>query len=178
MCDNFMNNYSNTDQYWVLYQDEMTFGFLSGQVFFFCASIKFNPPNKHSQATLCPPCYFWVGPPFRLQNLNPSCHRFNKVLETFLRDFGPYWRDIITSCCRFVSCTSMMRTSSSTNVPKVLLDWYLETVEDIWVQWTHYHVLETSLRWFFMTWSIILREVSIRRWSTVVMKEWRWSADL
>ncbi len=28
--------------------------------------------------------------------LNFSWHRFNKVLETFLRDFGPYWHDSIT----------------------------------------------------------------------------------
>ncbi len=28
--------------------------------------------------------------------LNSSWHRFNKVLETFLRDFGPYWHDSIT----------------------------------------------------------------------------------
>ncbi len=35
--------------------------------------------------------------PFCLQNcLNSSWHRFNKVLETFLRDFGPYWHDNIT----------------------------------------------------------------------------------
>ncbi len=35
--------------------------------------------------------------PFCLQNcLNSSWHRFNKVLETFLRDFGPYWHDSIT----------------------------------------------------------------------------------
>ncbi len=35
--------------------------------------------------------------PFCLQNcLNYSWHRFNKVLETFLRDFGPYWHDSIT----------------------------------------------------------------------------------
>ncbi len=35
--------------------------------------------------------------PFSLQNcLNSSWHRFNKVLETFLRDFGPYWHDSIT----------------------------------------------------------------------------------
>ncbi len=32
-----------------------------------------------------------------LQNcLNSSWHRFNKVLETFLRDFGSYWYDSIT----------------------------------------------------------------------------------
>ncbi len=35
--------------------------------------------------------------PFCLQNwLNSLWHRFNKVLETFLRDFGPYWHDSIT----------------------------------------------------------------------------------
>ena len=34
--------------------------------------------------------------PFCLQNcLNPSWYRFNKVLETFLREFGPYWHDSI-----------------------------------------------------------------------------------
>ncbi len=35
--------------------------------------------------------------PFFLQNcLNSLWHRFNKVLETFLWDFGPYWHDRIT----------------------------------------------------------------------------------
>ncbi len=35
--------------------------------------------------------------PFCLQNcLNSSWHRFNKVMETFLRDFCMYWQDIIT----------------------------------------------------------------------------------
>ncbi len=35
--------------------------------------------------------------PFCFQNcLSSSWHRFNKVLETFLRDFGPYWHDSIT----------------------------------------------------------------------------------
>ncbi len=50
-----------------------------------------------------------------LQNcLNSLWHRFNKVLKTFLRDFGPYW--LIASCsyCRFIVCTSMMRISRST----------------------------------------------------------------
>ncbi len=48
---------------------------------------------------------------FCLQNcLNYSWHRFNKVLETFLGDFGPYWHDSI----RFVGCTSMMWISTST----------------------------------------------------------------
>ncbi len=34
---------------------------------------------------------------FFLQNcLNSPWNRFNKMLETFLRDFGPYWHDSIT----------------------------------------------------------------------------------
>lgn len=45
-------------------------------------------------------------------------HRFNKVLETWLRDFAM----------------------------DALLDWDLVTVEAIWVQWTHCHIQETSLR--------------------------------
>jgi len=55
-------------------------------------------------------CYLLVlgRIPFYLQNcLNSSLHGFNKVLETFLRDFGPYWHDSI--CCRLVSWTSRMR---------------------------------------------------------------------
>ncbi len=46
--------------------------------------------------------------PFSLQKcLNSPWHRFNKVLETFLRDFFVHI-DMIesNSCCRFVGCTS------------------------------------------------------------------------
>lgn len=42
---------------------------------------------------------------FCLQNcLNFLWHRFNKVLERFLRDFGPFCHDRITHLCRFVVC--------------------------------------------------------------------------
>ncbi len=54
---------------------------------------------------------------FCLQNcLNSSWHRFNKVLETFLRKQILVHIDMISSrsCCRFVCCTSMMRISRST----------------------------------------------------------------
>ncbi len=46
--------------------------------------------------------------PFSLQNcLNSPWHRFNKVLETFLRDFFVHIDMIASnSCCRFVGCTS------------------------------------------------------------------------
>ncbi len=52
-------------------------------------------------------CWILAGTGTRC--LNYSWHRFNKVLETFLRDFCPYWH-----ACRFVSCTSMMWISCST----------------------------------------------------------------
>ncbi len=46
---------------------------------------------------------------FCLQNcLNSSWHRFNKVLETFLRSQN------ISRMCRFVGCTFVMRISRST----------------------------------------------------------------
>ncbi len=56
---------------------------------------------------------YWT--PFCLQNcLNSSWHRFNKVLETFLRDVGHIVMISSHSCCRFVICTSMMWISRST----------------------------------------------------------------
>ncbi len=49
--------------------------------------------------------------PFCLQNcLNSSWHSFNKVLETFLRDFGPYWHDSITQL-RISRSTTSQRCS-------------------------------------------------------------------
>ncbi len=47
----------------------------------------------------------FIRTPFCLQNcLNSSWHRFNKVLETFLTDFGPYWHDSMTM--NSLSCSS------------------------------------------------------------------------
>lgn len=37
--------------------------------------------------------------------LNSLCHSFNKVLESFPRDFGPYSMIVLCSCSRFVGCT-------------------------------------------------------------------------
>ncbi len=76
---------------------------------------------------------------FCLQNcLNSLWHIFNKVLETFLRDFGPYWDDSIMQLLHLSAarpCESPVPPH-----PKVLLDWDLVTVEAIWVKWTHFHV--------------------------------------
>ncbi len=55
--------------------------------------------------------------PFCLQNcLNSSWHRFNKVLETFLSDFGPYWHDSITQLqqiCRLHIHDTNLRSTTS-----------------------------------------------------------------
>ncbi len=50
--------------------------------------------------------------PFCLQNcLNSSWHRLNKVLETFLRDFGPYWHNSITLLMTISRSTTSQRCS-------------------------------------------------------------------
>ncbi len=87
--------------------------------------------------------------PFYLQNcLNSSCHRFNKVLETFLRDFGPYCHDSITQLLQICRLHIHDANLCSTTSQRCSIDWDLVTVEAIWVKWTHCHVQETSLRWF------------------------------
>ncbi len=119
--------------------------------------------------------------PFCLQNcLNSSWHRFNKVLETFLRDFGPYWPDSITQLLQICRLHIHDANSLVTPHPKdVLLDWDLVTVEAIWVKWTHCHVQETSLRWFDLCDMVHYPAgSSIRRWYTVVIKGWTWSATI
>ncbi len=84
---------------------------------------------------------------FCLQNcLNSSWHRFNKVLETFLRDFGPYLHDSITQLLQI--CRLHIHDANPPHPKDALLDWDLVTVKVIWVKWTHCYVQETSLRWF------------------------------
>ncbi len=86
--------------------------------------------------------------PFSLQNcLNSLWHWFNMVLETFLRDFCPYWHDSITQLLQI--CWLHIHDANLPFHHKcALLDCDLVTVEAIWVNWTHCHVQETSLRWF------------------------------
>ncbi len=91
-----------------------------------------------------------VWTPFCLQNcLNSLWHRFNKVLETFLRDFDPYWHDSITQLLQICRLHIHDANFPFHHIAKVLYwieIWWLW--RPIWVKWTHCHVQETSLRWF------------------------------
>ncbi len=89
-----------------------------------------------------------LGWTFCLQNcLNSSWHRFNKVSETFLRDFVPYWHDSIMQLRLICRLHIHDANLPCHHIPKVLY-WDLVIVEAIWVKRTNCHVQETSLRWF------------------------------
>ncbi len=87
--------------------------------------------------------------PFCLQNcLNSSWHRFNKVLETFLRDFGHIDMIASHSCCRFVGCTSMMLISRSSTSQRCSIGLRSGDCGGHLSKVNSCHVQETSLRWF------------------------------
>ncbi len=68
--------------------------------------------------------------PFCHQNcLNSSWHRFNKVLETFFRDFGPYWHDSITQLLQICRLHIHDANLPFHHIPKVL--YWIE----IWWLW-------------------------------------------
>ncbi len=68
--------------------------------------------------------------PFCLQNcLNSSWHGFNKMLETFLRDFGPYWHDSITQLLQICQLHIHDANLPFNQIPKVLY-W-----TEIWWPW-------------------------------------------
>ncbi len=91
--------------------------------------------------------------PFCLQKcLNSLWHRFNKVLETFLRDFGPYWHDSITQLLQI--CQLHIHANLPFHhIPKVL---YWIEIWWLWrpFEWSELIVLfkKTSLRWFELLW--------------------------
>ncbi len=71
---------------------------------------------------------YWT--PFCLQNcFNSSWHRFNKVLETFLTDFGPYWHDSITQLLQIYRLHIHDANLPFHHIPKVLC-WI-----EIWWLW-------------------------------------------
>ncbi len=71
------------------------------------------------------------------------------MLETFIKDFGPYWHGSITQLLQICQLHIHDANLPFYHHPKyALLDWDLVTVEAIWVKWTYCHVQETSLRWF------------------------------
>ncbi len=61
---------------------------------------------------------------FCLQNcLNSWWHRFNKVFETFLRDFGPYWHDSITQLLQICRLHIHDANLPFHHIPKELYWW-------------------------------------------------------
>ena len=104
--------------------------------------------SHFSRYTLLVPS--WTS--FCLQNcLNYLWHRFNKALETFLRDF-PYFSILSWEHHAVAADLSAAHPWCDSPIPPhpkdVPLDWDLVIVEATGVQWTHCHVQETSLRWF------------------------------
>ena len=104
--------------------------------------------------------------PFCLQNcLNSSRDTFNKVLETFLRDFGPYWHDSITQLLQICRLHIYDANLPFHHISKVL--YWIE----IWWQWRPLEYSELIVMFkkpvwdgvSFVTWCIILLEEAIRR---------------
>ncbi len=122
--------------------------------------------------------------PFCLQNcLNSSRHRFNKVLETFLRDFGPYWHDNITQLLQICRLLIHDVNLPFHHTPKVL--YWIE----IWWLWRPFGKVATimspscSRNQSEMIWALWHGALSCWKWSsedgyTVVIKGWTWSATI
>ncbi len=102
-----------------------------------------------------------------LDCLNSSWHRFNKMLETFLRDFGQYWHDSMKWISRSTTsqrCSIGLRSSDcGGHLSKVnSLSCSRNQSEMIWALW---HGALSCWKY-------------IRRWYTVVIKRWTWSATI
>ncbi len=57
------------------------------------------------------------------------------MLETFLRNFGPYWHDSITQLLQICWLHPWCGSPVPPHPKGALLDWDLVTVEAIWVKW-------------------------------------------
>ncbi len=127
------------------------------------------------------PCYYRVEPPFAFRTaLILLWHRFNKVLETFPRDFGPYWHDSITQLLQICRLHIHDANLSFHHIPKVV--YWIE----IWWLWRPFVESELIVMFkkpvwddlSFATWCIILLEVASEDRYTVVIKGWTWSATI
>ncbi len=96
----------------------------------------------HSLATLLGTLLVPGWTPFCLQNcFNSLWHRFNKMLKTFLRDFGPYWHDSIMQLLEICR----LQISRSTTSQRYSIG--LRSC-DCGGHFSKVNVQETSLRWF------------------------------
>ncbi len=113
---------------------------------------------------------------FCLQNfLNSSWHRFNKVLETFLRDFCLYSHDRITQLLQICRLHIQDVNLPFHHIPKVL---YWIEILWLWRPFEYCHVQETSVRWFELCDMVHYPAGSSHHGYTVVIKGWTWSATI
>ncbi len=107
--------------------------------------------------------------PFCLQNyLNYSWHRFNKVLETLLKNFGPYWHDSITQLLQNCRLHIHYANLPFHHIPKVLY------CIEIWWLWRPFEWSELIAMFKKPVWD----DVSFVTLYTVVIKGWTWSATI
>ncbi len=119
--------------------------------------------------------------PFCLQNcLNSSWHRFNKVLETFLRGSAPYWHDSITQLLQIRRLHIHDANLPFQHIPKML---YWTEIWWLWrLEYSELTVMFKKPVWddlSFVTRRVTLMKVAIRRWvhcghkgMDMVSKQW------
>ncbi len=136
--------------------------------------------NVHSLVTLLGTLASTGLDPFFLQNcVNYLWHRFNKVLKHSSEILVHIVMIASHSCCRFVVCTSMMRISRSTTSQRCSIG--LRS-GDCGGHLSKVNSLSCSRNQSEMIWSLWHDALScwkyIRRWYTVVIKGWTWSATI
>lgn len=76
------------------------------------------------------------------------------------------------SCCRFDGCLSMMWIFLSNRSQRCSFG-LGSCDKTVWVQWTHCHVKEASLRWFEFC-AMVVAGSSHQKY-TIIIKGWTWS---
>lgn len=96
--------------------------------------------------------------PFSLQNgLKYLWHSFNTVLETFLRDFGPYWCDSITPLLKI--CWLYIHDLMFIRIPKVLC----------WIHYRELIVIVKKAVWNDLRSATGLKQASVDGYTVVTM---------
>ncbi len=119
--------------------------------------------------------------PFFLQNcFNSLWHRFNKVLETLLRDFGPYWHDSITQLLQICRLHIHDVNLPFHHIPRCSIE--LRS-GDCGGHLSKVNSLSCSRNQSEMIWALWHGVLSFWKYSSedgypVVIKRWTWSATI